>query len=214
MHAKVLPRQGQKLLAQLEKSDSPALRDWILAGGTGLALRLGHRVSEDFDFFRTDGASPLALHEVFRRIGPYETLQEADHTLTVLAGGTKVSFFTVKDPFLFKPDSYRFFAVADMKDIALMKLAAISGRGSRKDFVDMFTMVRNGLGLRELFALFPKKYGQGRANVYHLLKSLTYFEDAEKEPMPVMLEPFNWKECKSFFTREAQLLILPRERGR
>jgi len=210
MHAKVLSRQGQKLLARLEKTESPILRNWILAGGTGLALRLGHRVSEDFDFFRTDGVSPLALHEVFRKIGPYETLQEADHTLTVLAGGTKLSFFTIKDPFLFKPDPYRFFAVAAMKDIALMKLAAIVGRGSRRDFVDLFTIIRSGAGLRELFSLFPKKYGPGRGNAYPMLKSLTYFEDAEKDPMPVMLEPFNWKECKSVFTREAQLLVLPR----
>lgn len=209
MHAKVLPRQSKKLLGQLEKNEAPLLRNWILAGGTGLALRLGHRLSDDLDFFRTDGVGPLPLHDVFQQIGPYETLQEADHTLTVLISGTKLSFFTIKDPFLFKPEPYRFFAVADLKDIALMKLAAISGRGSRKDFVDLFAIVRGGVGLRELFALFPKKYGAGRTNTYHVLKSLSYFEDAEKEPMPVMLEPFNWKECKSFFTREAQGLVLP-----
>jgi len=174
-----------------------------------LALRLGHRVSEDLDFFRTDQVSPLALHDVFRQVGPYETLQEAEHMLTVLASGVKLSFFRVKDPFLFKPNPYRFFAVADIKDIALMKLIAISGRGSRRDFVDVFTIARSGISLQDLFSLLPKKYGPGRANAYHILKSLTYFEDAEKEPMPVMLEPFNWKECKAFFVREAQSLVVP-----
>jgi hypothetical protein len=99
--------------------------------------------------------------------------------------------------------------VADIRDIALMKLIAISGRGCRKDFVDLFTIVRIGVALQDLLGLLPKKYGAGRVNAYHILKSLTYFEDAEKEPMPVMLEPLNWKECKAFFTREAHSLVLP-----
>lgn len=209
MHPKVLPRQSKGLLAKLEKRAEPALSNWTVAGDTGLALRLGHRVSEDLDFFRTDKISPLGLHDVFREIGQYETLQESEHTLTVIISGTKLSFFRVKDPFLFKPDPYGFFVIADVRDIALMKLAAVSGRGSRKDFVDLFTIVRSGIGLQELFSLLPKKYGHSRTNTYHILKSLTYFEDAEKEPMPVMLEPFNWKECKAFFIREAQALILP-----
>ena len=209
MHAKVLPRQCKGLLAKLEKKDSSVLKGWTLAGGTGLALRLGHRLSEDLNFFRADQMSPLALHEVFREIGPYETLQEAEYTLTVILNETKLSFFRVKDPFLFKPEPYRFFAVADIKDIALMKLIAISGRGSRKDFVDLFTIVRSGAPLQDLLDLLPGKYSASRINAYHILKSLAYFDDAEKEPMPVMLEPFNWKECKAFFTREAQALVLP-----
>jgi hypothetical protein len=46
-------------------------------------------------------------------------------------------------------------------------------------------------------------------NSYHVLKSLTYFDDAEREPMPRMLEPFDWRECKGFFVREAHALVLP-----
>lgn len=208
MHAKVLSRQSKGLLTKLERNPSELLKGWILAGGTGLALRLGHRLSEDLDFFRTDGVSPLQLHEVFKPFGPYETLQEAEHTLTVILSGTKLSFFVVNDPFLFEADSYRFFSVADMRDIALMKLVAVSSRGSRKDFVDLFTIIRSGVALRELFGLLPRKYGSSRINTYHILKSLTYFEDAENEPMPVMLEPFNWKECKAFFIREARAMVL------
>jgi hypothetical protein len=90
-----------------------------------------------------------------------------------------------------------------------MKLVAVSGRGSRKDFVDLYFMLRGGAPLDALLRELPMKYGEGRVNTYHVLKSLTYFEDAEAEPPPDMLMPFDWKECKRFFVREARAIVLP-----
>jgi hypothetical protein len=208
MHEKALPKGSRKLLSRLERSRSPALKGWTLAGGTGLALRLGHRVSEDFDFFRNSNFDPHGLHALLKAVGSYETLQEAGHTLTVLVAKVKLSFFQVADPFLFKAAPCRFFDLADLRDIALMKLLAISSRGSRKDFVDLHTILRSGPALQDYFKLLPRKYGAGRVNAYHILRSLTYFEDAEREPLPRMLEPFNWKECKDFFVREARAVAL------
>lgn len=209
MHEKVLPEHSLELLNRLESDSSPLLTGWTLAGGTGLAFRLGHRISEDLDFFRTDEADVRRLHEVMVRHGTYETLQEAEHTLTVLICGTKLSFFRVPDRFLFDAAPFRFFAVADIRDIALMKLAAISGRGSRKDFADLYTILRDGPSLSEYFSWLPGKYDARRLNVYHILKSLTYFDDAEAEPPPRMLVPFDWAECKAFFVREARGIVLP-----
>ncbi len=209
MHNKALPKHSLTLLTALEKTANPRLAGWILAGDTGLALHLGHRVSEDFDFFRTDSMDLRTVHEVFGRLGKYETLQDEDHTLTVIAFKTKVSFFRIKDRFIFEPTPYRFFAVADIRDIALMKLTAISSRGTRRDFIDLFEILRGGPTLQECFAALPRKYSSSRINTYHILKSLTFFEDAEKEPMPAMLKPFNWKECKAFFVREARAVVLP-----
>jgi len=210
MHERVLPRGSGELLAKLSGRGEPdILRGWALAGGTGLALRLGHRVSEDLDFFRTDDVDVQALHVLFKQCDVYETLQDSQHTVTVLLMGVKLSFFRVRDPFLFPATPYRFFAVADARDVALMKLAAISSRGSRKDFVDLHTILRDGPTLQDYFALLPKKYGASRVNAYHILKCLTYFADAEQEPMPEMLEPFDWEECKRFFVREARAILLP-----
>ena len=209
MHEKVLPKHSLGLLTQLESDPSELCRGWILAGGTGLAFRLGHRISEDLDFFRTDIQDVRALHDVLAPYGPYETLQEDVHTLTVITHKTKLSFFNVRDPFLFAPTPHRFFAVADSRDIALMKLAAISGRGSRKDFIDLYMILRDRPVLKEYFEWLPKKYGASRINTYHIVKSLTYFNDAEAEPMPRMLVPFKWSDCKSFFIREANAIILP-----
>jgi hypothetical protein len=207
VHEKVLPKCSLEFLNQLAADKAKALAGWTLAGGTGLAFRLGHRRSEDLDFFRTDNMDVRELHEVFSRHGPYETLQEADHTLTVIIHKTKLSFFRVRDPFLFASTSFRFFAIADVRDIALMKLAAISGRGSRKDFVDLYMILRDRPSLRDYFELLPRKYGASRINVYHILKSLVFFDDANAEPAPRMLLPFDWKECKAFFVREAHGII-------
>jgi len=208
VHEKALPQHSLELLKSLADATVPALDGWTLAGGTGLALRFGHRSSEDLDFFRTDDMDVRDLHPALKPYGPYETLQESDHTLTVILRGTKLSFFRIRDPFIFDATPFRFFAIADTKDIALMKLVAISGRGSRKDFVDMHFILRDGPSLQDYFALLPDKYGADRINTYHILKSLTYFADAEAEPMPRMLEPFDWAECKAFFVREARTIVL------
>jgi hypothetical protein len=209
MHEKVLPRGSRELLAKLERLSAPELDGWTLAGGTGLALQMGHRISEDFDFFRTEGYSTDRLQEILRQTGSVETLQEDDRTLNVIAAGIKVSFFSVPDDFLFPAQTFHFFGLADPRDIALMKLAAISGRGSRKDFIDLYAILHGGLSLEQCFEWLPQKYGEGRVNTYHVLKSLTYFEDAEREPMPRMLEPFDWTECRNFFVREAHAVVLP-----
>ena len=209
MHEKVLPQYSLELLTEMEQDLSPLLAGWTLAGGTGLAMRLGHRVSDDMDFIRTDDFDARALHDVLGRYGSYETLQEAEHTLTVLLRKTKLSFFRVRDPFLFDPSPYRFLSIADVRDIALMKLAAISGRGSRKDFADLYIILQNDPSLEAYFDLLPRKYDPSRLNTYHILRSLTYFDDAETEPVPRMLVPFDWAECRAFFVREARAIVLP-----
>ena len=209
MHEKVLPGASREILAVLESLDDPLLQGWTLAGGTGLALQLGHRVSDDFDFFRTDRFDNRRLFDILQKAGDVETLQDERDTFTAIVGLTKLSFFRIADPFLFSGIPYRFFCLADLRDISLMKLIAIAGRGSRKDFLDLYTVLRGGLSIEQLFEWLPERYGQGRFNTYHILKSLTYFEDADREPMPRMLEPFDWKECKAFFVREAHAIVLP-----
>ena len=63
--------------------------------------------------------------------------------------------------------------------------------------------------LPDYMALLVKKHGRMNLNVYQILKALTYFVDAEEEPMPEMLAPFDWDECRAFFIREAHAMVLP-----
>ncbi|MGQ0720938.1 MAG: nucleotidyl transferase AbiEii/AbiGii toxin family protein [Candidatus Eiseniibacteriota bacterium] len=208
MHTKVLPDGSRRLLDVVDAADPALLEDWVLAGGTGLALQIGHRRSEDFDFFRTDAADVAELERRLAALGPFELLRKSERDLTALVLGVKLSFFVVPEPLLRVPGEYRRFRVADLTDIALMKLVAVSGRGSRKDFVDLWFILQGGAPLADYFALLPRKYGEGRVNTYHVLKSLTYFEDAEQEPQVATLVPFRWEECTRFFVREAHRVVL------
>ena len=89
------------------------------------------------------------------------------------------------------------------RDIALMKLEAISGRGSKKDFIDLYFLLCS-FSLSELFEKYPLKYGIEISNHYHLLKSLAYFEDAEHEPMPKMCDNISWEQVKSHIGKEVK----------
>jgi hypothetical protein len=99
------------------------------------------------------------------------------------------------------------FGLASDADIGAMKVEAVAGRGSRRDFVDLRLLCRSGLSLERLFDFFDRKFGTARTERYHRLRALTYFEDAEQEPMPDLLVPFDWDEAKRFFTAEATRLL-------
>ena len=82
-----------------------------------------------------------------------------------------------------------------------MKISAIAGRGTKRDFVDLYVTATR-YGLSALLELFEKKFADVRYNRIHVLKSLTYFKDAEKDPTPDMLIPLSWEEVKAFFTED------------
>ncbi|MCX7779239.1 MAG: nucleotidyl transferase AbiEii/AbiGii toxin family protein [Patescibacteria group bacterium] len=96
--------------------------------------------------------------------------------------------------------------VADWRDIACMKLDAVSSRGSKKDFIDLYFICQK-ISLKRLLKIFAKKYKSVDFNLMHILKSLVYFKEAEKEPLPRMLKRISWPTVKSFFIREVRKLI-------
>jgi hypothetical protein len=88
--------------------------------------------------------------------------------------------------------------VADPRDIAVMKLIAIGGRGSRKDFVDLFFYLKSGGTLEGTLTMLEQRFQEVDYNAYHLLKSLVYFTDAEEEPMPKMIRPVDWETVTEY----------------
>jgi hypothetical protein len=96
--------------------------------------------------------------------------------------------------------------VADIKDIGCMKISAISSRGSKKDFIDLFFICQK-IALGKMLQFFEKKYKEIDYNIMHIIKSLVYFEDAEKDPMPKMLIPVSWQKVKKFFQKEIKKVI-------
>lgn len=160
---------------------------FYLAGGTGLALQLGHRRSVDFDFF-VEGHFDTEKH--FRLLsdimGGYalRIIQEEKDTLSVLVDDRiKVSFFGYPYPLVQPLIEEEYLRVASFQDIGCMKLAAIVSRATNKDYVDLYFILQS-ISLRDLLVLAEEKMPELDENV--ILKSLVYFDDVTKEPLQFM----------------------------
>lgn len=179
-------------------SSALAGSDFYLAGGTALALRIGHRLSVDLDLFSPTFNTVEPLLERLRAALPgFVVTSTASRTLEGALDGVGVSFFGYAYPCLRPPQrpAPDLLPLATVEDIGAMKLAAIASRGSRKDFVDLWFMVNGGLSLAETLDLFTQKYAA--VDVGHVVRSLAYFDDAEQEPELRLLRPAPWPEVKS-----------------
>lgn len=191
MHKEILGTQtayGLEHLAPLKE-----LSPFYLAGGTGLALQLGHRRSLDLDFFSPKEFSPDRLVTILGRHGKFSLEGKEQGTLHGIFEGAKISFLYYPYKLLFPCTRFNGLKVADTRDIGCMKLDAASSRGTRKDFIDLWFLLKE-ISLSEMLTLFEKKYKHVDYNLGHVLKSLVYFKDAAQEPDPVMLKPYSWKK--------------------
>ncbi len=184
MFREILTESQQTLLELLSRIAE--VRTFYLAGGTALALYLGHRRSKDFDFFRSKEFNPQDLLSMLRETAEPEVLYPLLRPLHESPWGL---------------------LLADPEDIAAMKVAALAGRGSRKDFVDLYFHARQIAPLEQTFERFREKYRGVTVDPYHLLRSLTFFDDAEAEAMPDLLAGVTWDEIKAFFRAEAARLF-------
>ena len=181
----VLPENQLKLFNKL--AECTWISDFYFAGGTALALLLGHRQSIDFDFFTKIPFKGEIIKKHLAELGEMELFSEDKDTINAGINGIRVSFFIYEISMMNDLLAYKNISIASLLDIALMKLAAISGRGSKKDFIDLYFLLKY-FELSELLKKFPMKFGKESTNIYHLLKSLVYFNEAEDQPLPVMLK--------------------------
>jgi hypothetical protein len=202
MPSRAVPAATWSVLARLG-ADASVAAEFYLAGGTALALRLEHRTSEDLDLFSALDFEPDAL--AVRLVGAKVTAA-ARGTLHLVLDGVRVSFLHYPPPLLYSTDLEAGLRVADARDVGTMKLAAIAGRGRRRDFVDLYFIARRVLGLDELLADFARRFGPTFSR-YHVLRSLGYFDDADGDPEPRLLAPLDWKEVKAFFAAEQKRLF-------
>ncbi|PKP54926.1 hypothetical protein CVT91_17475 [Candidatus Atribacteria bacterium HGW-Atribacteria-1] len=178
------------------------LKSFYLAGGTGVALQLKHRVSIDLDFFTKKDIDTKTLIQKIKTWGEISIERETENTLIATFNGTRVGFLKYDYPLLFDLKQIKEIKVADLRDIGCMKIDAISSRGMKRDFIDLFFICKEVISLKNLLSLFKRKYKSVNYNLMHILKSLTYFEDAENNPMPKMIVPVSWQEIKNFFKKE------------
>jgi hypothetical protein len=210
-HTEILPDSAEEVLSGL--STISLLSTFYLAGGTGLALNLGHRLSHDFDFFSVDLFNEETIIQKIQKLKDFTITAKDKHTLHIVMKGMKISFIGYNYPLLYKTKEFRSdkfagtsFKIADVRDIACMKISAISSRGTKRDFIDLY-MVAQNYQLTELLGFFNRKYIKTSYNKIHVLKSMIYFDDAELEPMPDMLVPLSWETVKQFFVAEVPKLL-------
>ena len=203
-HRETVDAKVERTLNDLQRI--PIVSGFYLAGGTGLALQLGHRRSVDLDFFLGENFNEDNLLQNVQHLEGFSLVSKAPGTIYANIQGTKVSFLAYAYPVLFPFRSFLGALVADPRDIGCMKISAIASRGTKRDFVDLYVLTRR-YGLDELLGWFKRKYAQTNYSMVHVLKSLTYFEEAEQDPMPDMLVSLSFEEVKQFFTSEAPRLL-------
>lgn len=171
-----------------------ALEDFSLAGGTALALRKGHRISDDLDLFTRVAFDPeLIKSSLSNHFGEDISWQfEKGFSLSALIKSIKVDFLRHDYPVLEYSESESIRMLSN-QDIAAMKLNAVAKRGSKKDFFDIYELLQE-YGLKEILSFFSDKYKQ--SDTGYVLRSLTYFEDAELEAPLKMMKPYDWDKVK------------------
>lgn len=177
-------------------------KDFYLAGGTALAVWLGHRESVDLDWFCREGFSDRKIKEELAKIGEFKLSGEDKGTIHGELDGVKVTFLHYGYKQLFPAAVFEGINLADERDIAAMKIDAVSSRGSKKDFVDLYFLLEK-YSLDELLGFFEKKFSGVEYNRLHILKSLVYFENADNDPMPTMLKKIDWDEIKKTIAKKA-----------
>lgn len=164
-----------------------------LVGGTALALQYGHRNSIDLDFFGKLDASDDEILSVLNQYNDLEILKESDKIKIYKINGIKVDFVSYDYPWLDNVVCEDGIRLASPKDIGAMKIYAAEGRGSRKDFIDIYYLLKR-FSLEELLSFYNSKFPNHSEFV--ALRSLTYFSDAETYPMPLMYTDDNWETMK------------------
>jgi predicted nucleotidyltransferase component of viral defense system len=168
-----------------------------LVGGTSLALQIGHRSSNDLDMFGNLAVDEFEINKILKNIGTTTLLKKTQNISIYLINGIKVDLVNYPYPWLEKiifEDNLR---LAGIKDISAMKLAAITGRGTKKDFIDLNFLLQY-YNLEEMLGFYKLKYND--ASEMLVLKSLTYFADADSEENPKMLMLMNWEKVKASIT--------------
>ena len=199
MFEKAIAKQTKQVLLKLTKVDLVKSR-FYLAGGTALALQIGHRLSVDLGWFTPDFPK---MESLIRELGEIKVIGQDKNSLDCVIDGVKVSFLEYKYKLLEDFSVYETAKLASVKDILAMKMSEVMSRGSKKDFVDIYECLDKH-SLTKQIGYFRKKFKGVDYSTIHLKKSLIYFADADKEPMPRMIKNLDWEKVKTRLIEEVR----------
>jgi hypothetical protein len=203
MPYEALTKEGKRVFNFLDKFE-----DFILAGGTALALRLGHRLSVDFDFFTEEDIAAGLLLKAKRIFSEYliTVLVDNKEELTFLVNNVKVTF--LKYPFkqIYKSEKFEKVELFSVREIALTKAYSIGRRGVYKDYIDLFFILKERhISLVEIIEKCPEKYGQA-FNSRLFLEQLIYLDDVEETAVKFLREKVSKDEVRKFMEGEVAAL--------
>jgi predicted nucleotidyltransferase component of viral defense system len=170
------------------------LKPFVLVGGTSLALQIGHRKSIDLDLFTTLDVNTDELLAELSKDYKVEVRVQTKGSLISDIEDIKVDFIRFKYAFQYPIKDVDSIRLLNIEDIAPMKIDAISGRGSKKDFYDLYFLL-DIYSLPQILDLYSKKYQH--STLFHVIKSLTWFADAEPQILPELLDKkVTWQKVK------------------
>ncbi len=191
LHPETVNSNTLELLKQIQVH--PVFAQTRLVGGTALALQIGHRRSMDLDFFGGLSVTPMECRQALEAFGPVSLRNSGRTIQQFMVRGVRVDVVEYSYPWLDQAVVEDGLRLATCRDIAAMKLSAITNRGTKKDFVDMAFLLER-FSLAEMLNFYESKFSDGAA--FPVLKSLVFFDDAEEDPMPEMLTEMDWSSAK------------------
>lgn len=205
MHPETLTQNTKSVLDAIDQSG--IAKDFYLAGGTALALYFGHRFSVDLDWFSENFDYNIFFRRELEKLGKLGIDSELEKTFNGTLSGVKISFFEYPYPLIAPKTKYaQNVYLAGIPDIAAMKMEAVANRGSYKDFIDIYFLLQQ-YSLEDMLSFIRKKFSNIEYNEVHLLKALTYFEDAKNTPKPEMIENVNWEQVTKRIEKETQAYL-------
>ena len=173
----------------------PHFENVRLVGGTSLALQYGHRISIDLDLFGDFITEEMEIAKALASLKEVNLLKKTPNIFVHIINGIKVDFVNYFYPWIDEMIIADGIRLASDRDIGAMKLSAITGRGSKKDFIDLYFLLQK-FSFVELLKFYQKKYRD--SSLFLVMRSLVYFDDADKQESPKMLMPVEWGEVKEF----------------
>ena len=182
----------------------PVFSGLCLVGGTSLALQIGHRKSVDLDLFGEISGDEFSISKELNALGNVIQLKKSENINMYSINDIKVDIVNYPYKWIDEKIVHDEIILAGKKDIAAMKLAAVTGRGTKKDFIDIYFLLQN-FTIEDLLFFYNNKYDDG--SEFMVLKSLIYFEDANEDETPFMLAPIDWQQIKSSIKTKVEKYI-------
>lgn len=205
MYWNIIDNDRYKLLKEI--TETVSIPKFYMVGGTALSLQLGLRESYDFDFCVPEQFNNELLLEEIGSLGEVKVKQNQKGTCDVILKGVQVSFFYYPNKIIndfVTTEEMPKLKMASILDIAIMKVVAIGGRGSKKDFFDLYNIMNKcEISVEEISEGLIQKCGE-KTNYVNIIMGLSYFEDAEQEELPKVFIEYNWEDIKEFFIRIQQ----------